>query len=104
MVNRGEVVVNCVVNRGAWRTLFCGLKFSSFLKYIFAADAGEGQCEDVSQKEAKTETHSEQQIPHSTSLRAGSSGMTTRRAKANSRSPSGMTTRRAKATADHFRA
>jgi hypothetical protein len=37
MVNRGEVVVNCVVNRGAWTTLFRGLKFSSFLKYIFAA-------------------------------------------------------------------
>jgi hypothetical protein len=36
MVNRGEVVVNCVVNRGGWKTLFSGRKFSSFLKNIFA--------------------------------------------------------------------
>jgi hypothetical protein len=35
MVNRGEVVVNCVVNRGVWRTLFCRLKIFIFLKYFF---------------------------------------------------------------------
>jgi hypothetical protein len=35
VVNRGEFVVNCVVNRGALGTLFRRLKFSSFLKYIF---------------------------------------------------------------------
>jgi hypothetical protein len=34
MVNRGDVVVNCVVDRGAWTTLFARLKFSSFLKYF----------------------------------------------------------------------
>jgi hypothetical protein len=45
MVNRGEFVVNCVVNRGAWRTFFRGLKFSSFLKYIFAAWSCTGQRE-----------------------------------------------------------
>jgi hypothetical protein len=35
MINRGEVVVDWVVNRGAWTAFFRGLKFSSFLKYIF---------------------------------------------------------------------
>jgi hypothetical protein len=33
MVNRGDVVVNCVVNRGAWRTLFRRAKIFLFLKY-----------------------------------------------------------------------
>jgi hypothetical protein len=46
MVNRGEFVVNCVVNRGAWSALFRGRKISTFLKNIFAAsataDAGTG--------------------------------------------------------------
>jgi hypothetical protein len=32
VVNGGEVVVNCVVNRGAWKTLFGTQIFSCFLQ------------------------------------------------------------------------
>jgi hypothetical protein len=35
MVNRGEVVVNCVAHRGAWTTLFCPLKTRQLLEIFF---------------------------------------------------------------------
>ena len=35
VVNRGEVVVNCVVNRGAWRTLFHDLKTCQLSEIYF---------------------------------------------------------------------
>jgi hypothetical protein len=35
MVNRGEVVVNCVVNRGAWTTLFCRPKACQLFEIFF---------------------------------------------------------------------
>jgi hypothetical protein len=40
MVIRGEVVVNYVVNRSAWTTLFGARKFSSFLKNILLSVRG----------------------------------------------------------------
>jgi hypothetical protein len=35
MVNRGEVVVNCMVNRGARTTLFCRLKKCQLFEILF---------------------------------------------------------------------
>jgi hypothetical protein len=37
VVNRGEVVVDCVVNRGAWQTLFAHQKIRQLLKIFFFA-------------------------------------------------------------------